>query len=289
MQSKFFVFIQSTLKGIGQIMLQENTITGILFLIGIFYGSILSGAAALLSTLTGTVTAILLKYNRKEIEQGLYGFSATLVGVAMATFMQPNFIVWIAIIAGSALAAILQHFFIAKKIPAFTFPFILVTWILVYVFHHIIPEGSSAVSSPGPMSDDGFDIGVHGFGEVIFQGSVMSGFLFLVGVFINRPIAALYGMMGAIISAYIAVRYAEPTLDINMGLFSFNALLCGITFAGDKPIDGIWVLLSVVLSLFIDIGMLKMGWLVFTFPFVASSWVTLLVQKYVPTKLGLSK
>ena len=33
------------LKGLGQIMLQENSVTGLLFLIGIFYGSIAMGLA----------------------------------------------------------------------------------------------------------------------------------------------------------------------------------------------------------------------------------------------------
>lgn len=81
--------LSTLLKGIGQIMLQENSLTGLLFLIGIFYGSIIMGLAALLAAICGTVTAYLLKYDKTEITQGLYGFSAALVGVAAMLFLKP--------------------------------------------------------------------------------------------------------------------------------------------------------------------------------------------------------
>lgn len=80
--------LSTLLKGIGQIMLQENSLTGLLFLIGIFYGSIIMGLA-LLAAICGTVTAYLLKYDKTEITQGLYGFSAALVGVAAMLFLKP--------------------------------------------------------------------------------------------------------------------------------------------------------------------------------------------------------
>lgn len=59
-------FTTQVLKGIGQIMLQENALTGLLFLIGITCGSIEMGLGALLATVSGTATAILLKYNKKR-------------------------------------------------------------------------------------------------------------------------------------------------------------------------------------------------------------------------------
>ncbi len=282
MNSKTSIFIRTVFRGIGQIMLQENAITGLLFLTGIFYGSVVGGIAALLSAITGTLVAYLLKYDESEIEQGLYGFSATLVGVAMVFYMSPGWVIWIAVILGAALATIIQHLFIQKKLPGFTFPFVIITWVLLYLFHHVIIEpGSVAVAAEVPEKN-GFATSIHGFGEVIFQDSTISGLLFLLGVYINRPIAALYGIAGAVISAYVAIHCSEPVPDIQMGLFSFNAILCAITFAGEDRADGIYVLIAVLLSVFIDIGMLMMNWTVLTFPFVAASWITLLVKKIIP-------
>ncbi|MBO9618475.1 MAG: urea transporter [Niabella sp.] len=288
MQSKSFIFIRTLFRGIGQIMLQENALTGLLFLIGIFYGSLLGGIAALVSAVVGTLTAYLLKYDQQEIEQGLYGFSATLVGVAMVFFFKSVPVIWIAVIVGSVLAAMLQHFFIVKKLPGFTFPFIVVTWILLYLFHQVIPEPNSVSLVNELAEKDEFATGLHGFGEVIFQDSVIGGLLFFLGVFINKPVAALYGLAGAMLSAYIAIHLAEPTPDIEMGLFSFNALLCAITFAGDDPVDGIFVLFSVALAVVFDVLMIRIHWSVLTFPFVAASWVTLLLKKWIPVPKKVS-
>lgn len=79
-------FIEIILRGISQIMLVNNVITGILFLIGIFYNSWLIGIGAVIGVLAGTFTALLFKYKRDDINQGLYGYNGTLVGLATIYF-----------------------------------------------------------------------------------------------------------------------------------------------------------------------------------------------------------
>lgn len=266
-------------------MLQENAWSGALFLAGIFYGSIVMGIAALLAAITGTLTATLLKYGQSEIEKGLYGFSATLVGVALTFYFDADPVIWIAVVAGAAGATVIQHFFIRKKIPGFTFPFILITWLFLYLFHHLYQGvNSPAMSEVIPEADD-FATSTRGFGEVIFQGSAVAGIIFFIAVFISKPIAALYGIVAALLSAWVSLLFAEPSVDIHMGLFSFNAVLCAITFTGEKPKDGIFVLFSVVLTVLIDVLMLKMNCSVLTFPFVAASWITLAIKKIVPERI----
>lgn len=281
---KINFYIKTILASIGQIMLQENPWTGLLFLIGIFYGSPVMGIAAILSASVGIVTAQLLKYDKTEIEQGFYGFSATLVGVALTFSFKPEPIIWLTIIIGSALAAILQHAFIRRKIPAFTLPFIIVTWICLYVFHNIDVIGAPVIPAESLANEDGLTTVAHGFGEVIFQGSIIAGILFILAVFISSPIAALYAIAAGLISACLSYQFAEPDVDIHMGLFSFNAVLCAITFSGIRVRDGIYVLFSIIFSTLIDVYMLKMGCSVLTFPFVAASWITLFVKKNLPAE-----
>jgi urea transporter len=48
------------------------------------YGKLAVGVAVLISTAAGTFTAMTLKYDKSQINAGLYGFSAALVGVALA-------------------------------------------------------------------------------------------------------------------------------------------------------------------------------------------------------------
>lgn len=284
MKSKISLYSKTILTSIGQIMLQENPWTGLLFLAGIFYGSVVMGIAAILSAVTALITALLLKFDKNETEQGLYGFSAVLVGVALTFFFKPEIVIWIAIIAGSSLAAILQHVFIKRKIPVFTLPFIIIIWIGLYIFHNVFIIGGPVSGSELLNDQNELATVAHGFGEVIFQGSILAGVIFILAVFINNPVAALYAIASGVLSAYISLQFSEPQTDIHMGLFSFNAVLCAITFSGTRVRDGIYVLFSILVSTLFDIYMVKMGWAPLTFPFVASSWITLLLKKSVPAK-----
>ncbi|WP_413533145.1 urea transporter [Empedobacter brevis] len=286
-------FIDQVLKGLGQIMLQENRFTGLLFLIGIFLGSIEGGIGAIVSTAVATLTATLLKYDKAEINAGLYGFSAALIGVALTFMFDSTFLLWFFLIIASALAAIIQHFFIKKNIPVFTFPFILLTWILVYFIHHFTTIGPANVSDVQPLlGADDLLTSTNGFGEVIFQGGPISGIIFFIAVFIGSPVAALYGLAASIFSAEIANLFGEPVDQIHMGLFGFNAVLTAIVFAGTKKIDGFWVLFSVFITVLVDVVLVKLNILaafggVLTFPFVVASWCTLLIKKYANRFLGV--
>lgn len=277
------------LKGIGQIMLQENAITGLLFLIGISIGSINMGIATIVSVISGNIIAILLKYDKKEVEAGLYGFSPALVGVALLLFYQPSIIVWISVIIGSVLASILQHFFIIKNIPAFTFPFVLVTWIVFYIFNNIYPvEASEATSSIINNTYSIYLFALKGIGQVIFQDKLIIGIIFLIGILVNSPIAALYALIGSVISGWMAGFMSMPLDTIYMGLFSYNAVLCAIVFA-DKRTDAIgWAAISVMLSLLIAIVMYQLELTQLTFPFVASTVITLAIKKRIENKLKIA-
>ena len=63
-------FIDAVLRGIGQVMLQNNSFTGLIFLAGIFCNSLLFGGAVLLGTAASTATAMLLGVDRVRIREG---------------------------------------------------------------------------------------------------------------------------------------------------------------------------------------------------------------------------
>jgi len=288
-----FQILTEVLKGIGQIMLQENIYTGILFTAGIFLGSLSMGIAVLIATLAGTLTAKAFRYDKDEIAMGLYGFSPALVGVALAFLFRSDVIIWVAIVIGGSLAAIIQHFFIKRKIPVFTFPFILVSWVLVFSLHSFtsIPPSEALSAIPQATRADSFFAETNSFGEVIFQGNVWTGIIFFIAVYLSSPLAALYGFVGAAIGSTYSLAVHEPGSEVHMGLFGFNAVLCAIAFAGNKKTDGIWVFVSVLLCAFInttlvnaDISILKTAGGVFTFPFVSATWVTLLIKNLVDKK-----
>jgi urea transporter len=288
-KQSFLVNVAPFFKGIGQIMLQNNSWTGFFFLAGICCGSFIMGFAAIIAVITGTYTARLFKYNEDEIDSGMYGFSAALVGVALICFFQPTIIIWIAILVGSALAAVIQHLFIAKKIPGFTFPFIVVTWLFLIIVHFFPTLVRPQPGATNTYANDHLTLFSHGFGQVIFQDNVWAGILFIIGVFISRPIAAIYAIVSIALSGLIAYQLKEPVNAIYLGLFSYNAVLCAITFAGKKAKDFIMGLIAVVLSVFVMIQMRYLNLTALTFPFVLAAWLTLIikvVKHAVISKLG---
>lgn len=268
---------KTVLIGIGQIMLQENAVTGILFLAGIFIGSFYMGLAALLAAITGTLTSYLLKYNTKEINSGLYGFSPALVGVAVMLFLKPVFIAWIIIVIGSALAAMLQNFFIKKNIAAFTFPFVIVTWIIYYSVSYIYPGLLSESNPLVPSEIDKYLFAVKGFGQVIFQANIFSGALFVIGVFFHSRIAGLYGILGAIIAAILAFYFTTADSIAN-GIISYNAVLCAIALAGKELKNILWAFIATAFSVILLLLMMKFNILALTFPFVLGTYLTLLIK-----------
>ena len=114
METKSENFLTANLIGMGQIMLQENKWTGLLFLIGIWYGSPIMGVAVTLSVVVGTATAWFLKYDKAEIYSGLYGFNAALVGAGLDFYFAPGVLVWVAIVVASALSTVLMHVFLRR-------------------------------------------------------------------------------------------------------------------------------------------------------------------------------
>ncbi|QIK58398.1 urea transporter [Dysgonomonas sp. HDW5A] len=269
------------LKGIGQIMLQNNALTGLLFLIGILINSPLMAVAAVVAVLVGTLTAKVLKFNEDNINSGLYGFNATLVGVALIAFFEPTITIWISIIVLSAVSTLIMNFCLEKKIPVFTFPFIVLTWISLYVFHSVAPIPDAAPDyleelihyHPFSLLDYGL-----GFGEVIFQGSLISGVIFFIAVYMSSPTAALYGLFGALFGVIVAILLKDRIEDVKLGMFSFNAVLCAIVFSGPKKINGLYVVIAVLLSGITEEIMLRLDLPVLTFPFVMGTWLTLVIK-----------
>lgn len=77
-------------RGIGQVMFQNNALSGLLMLAGIACNSWILALLALAGNIVSTLTACLCKYSREDIRNGLYGFNGTLVGIAIGVFMEIN-------------------------------------------------------------------------------------------------------------------------------------------------------------------------------------------------------
>ncbi len=283
--------LNATLTGVGQIMLQENRWTGVLFLIGLCTGNWIFGVAAFVASSIGALTALTLRFPEKEISSGLYGFSAALVGVALVFLFTSTILLWALLLLGSVAAALLQGFFLRRALPAYTLPFILLTWALVFFIQqtallppaHFVQKVFTAPAYPYLFA------ATNGFGEVIFQDSLWAGLLFFIGVGISNPLAAGYALVASLMGAGVAFWTGAEGTEIQMGIFGFNAVLTAIVFAGPTRQAALWTFLGVAITVFLHLLFVKTAWFrsvggPFTFPFVLGTWMTLFFRKKIPAK-----
>ncbi len=260
-------------------MLQECVYTGIFFLVGIFYGSVLMGIALILATFCGTLTAHLLHYDDEDIARGLYGFNAALVGVALCLFIENSFWLWLLIIIGALLSTIIQHFFLLKHIQVYTLPFVLTSWFLIWTGQIIAP----LVSNPGTSILSGASLELlfplRAFGQVIFQENWISGFLFFIGVFLSSRRAALFGLTAALIAGLIAFLMGTGITAINQGLLSFNAVLCAIAINDKGKSTFLLAIGAIIISVLLSLLFLRLSLIQLTFPFVVATVICLYFNK----------
>src|SRR5262245_21209643 len=77
-------------RGIGQVFFQENALPGVCFVLGISLSSPLMAIGGVVGAVIGAATAKLLKLDQSEWLAGIYGFNATLVGIATLFFFRPG-------------------------------------------------------------------------------------------------------------------------------------------------------------------------------------------------------
>jgi len=294
-------FLDSVLRGIGQVMLQNNGYTGLLFLAGVFYSSAASGWAVLLGATVSTATAVLLEVDRSQVRDGLFGFNGALAAVALALFFEPGSLVWVYAVFAAACSTILMAAVVRLaetwKIPALTAPFVVTTLCFVMAsarFSGLDPTSVLPVAAlPAPAAAGGAVTShavvegvLTGLAQVFFQGSAVAGLILAAGLLINSRtafVAAILGSLGGLLVAW-GLGAAEPS--IRSGLFGFNSALTAIAMNGGRfaPSSAsivygtVAVAVTAVVYAAVSGALEPLGLPALTSPFVLVVWVFLLAS-----------
>jgi urea transporter len=270
------------LRGVAQVMFQPNAATGAFFVAGLAVGSPLVAFGALLGSAIGTGTAILCKFPREEIEQGLYGFNSALVGVAPLVLLRQWPTTWLAIAIGCVLAAIVTR--LCRRFvpfPTYTGPFIVVTWALLLAIHGMSGHEIDASPGPAPAATEslaGFLSEVlSGEAEVWLEASPVTGLLFLIGIALSDWRHATMAAIGSTFGTLLAFYHRDPEASIALGIYGYNAALAAIALWLARP-----SLVPVLLAAGISVPLTEffpgaLGLPALTAPFVAASWIVLIL------------
>ncbi len=281
--------IRVVLRGIGQVFFQENALTGACFVLGIAASSLLMAAGAVVGSAIGAATARLARFDPGEIAAGIYGFNATLVGIATFFYFQPGLssvaLLGFGCVVATFVTRLLRQFL---PFPTYTSPFILTTWVLYFIGPAL---GASWIGPGEPVAAGNVLQAVaNGVSQVMFQANLITAAFFVLGIALSEWRHAVWVVAASALGVLVAnyhVTPAQRALDperlvarflsenIHLGLYSYNATLPAVAlFVWRRSL--IPALLGVLLSVPLTELVPMTGLPALTAPFVLATWLVLI-------------
>jgi urea transporter len=254
-------FVDSCLRGVGQVCFMNNPLTGLAILVAMTVAEPWLGFAGALGLVVSTGAAILIGMDRGATRAGLYGFNGVLVGAGMSLFLQPDWdalvMVWIVVGAffSTVLHAALANVFLgAWKVPPFTLAFNFMTLMfligalnfangrvggLVAPADAQVTSGSvsntlrSAAEAASANNVEGiFNAVFRGIGQLFFANSAWAGIIIVVGIALASRIAAGFALVGSAAGMLTGLAVGGSGVAIYNGLWGFNSFDAALAIGG---------------------------------------------------------
>jgi urea transporter len=302
-------FIDINLRGAGQVMFQDHPLSGLLFLAAIAWGSLAAGAlevliGGVLGLVAGTLTAIWLKADAKSLAEGLYGYNAVLVGLALPTFLAPSPLLWCYVLLGGAVSVVcmlgMTNVGRVWGVAALTFPFVLTSWLLLlatYGFAGLEGEGLPFANRIEPIDasaanllDPAAFIGgvLKSVSQVFLKGDAVAALLLLTGLAVSSLRAALLAFGAALLAVVTAHALGAEAELISAGLLGFSPVLTAIALGTVFYAPSVRVLayaalgtvFTVIVQGAMNVALAPFGIPTLTAPFVLAAWLFALPRQH---------
>lgn len=301
-------FVDINLRGVGQVMFQNNPLSGAFFLAALCWGSIAAGVphvaiGGVTALVAATVTAQCQHADEALLGSGRCGYNGILTGLALSYFLGPGLAVWAYAALGGAITAIamLGPMNAAKpwSVPAHTYPFIFTTWILL-----LAAQGFSGISAPTPttssvataldpaLSDPtkivDFVQGVsHSISQVFFKADGVSALLLLAGLAVNSLAAAAFAVGGAVLAVITAHLFGVESELITSGLQGFSPVLAAIALGtvfhrpsvGVAAYAALGTVITVIVQSSLNVALTPLGLPPLSAPFDVVAWILFRIRK----------
>jgi urea transporter len=218
-------------------------------------------------------------YPQADIDIGLYGYNGILLGMLISlTFAWSPTLPLLIIVTGGlsslVLAPWMQRLRERQWLPAFTFPFVALSWLLLSL---ATPLQLQVLPSPLPLLSDLDWLNVmaallRGLGQVIFLEQPLAGLCLLSGLLLADRRAALWALLGSAGGLALALCQGWPQHSALTGLHGYNAALAGIALSQvhGRP----WApLLGILLALLVQPGFTALDLPALTMPFILACWL----------------
>lgn len=267
------------LNGFSQIFLQAHTGCGLLVLLAIAIGAPQLLGAALLGGLSSTLTAQRRGYAKADIALGLYGYNGILLGMLISlqfawSALLPLLIILAAGLSSLVLAPWMRRMRERRWLPAFTFPFVALSWLLLWLAPSLQLELHNDPATAAYSLDwfSGLLALLRGLGQVIFLDKPLAGLCLWLGLLLADRRAAYWALLGSAAGLSLALQQGWDQHSALAGLYGYNATLAAIALSQvhRQP----WApLLGIGLALLLQQGFTALGLAPLTMPFILACWL----------------
>ncbi len=301
-------FVDCNLRGIGQVMFQDNPLSGALFFAAIVWGSLAAGVPQVaicgaLAVVVATLTAQWLRADTAALRAGLYGFNGFLVGLALATFIAPGPLLWTYVALGAAVSVVTMtataNALKALGVPTLTFPFVLVTWLLLLATYGFAGLGGDALPAEDVIAPyesvataqlgvgDFLQATLFSISQVFLKASIFAALLFLAGLAVNSIAAAVAAVGGAALAVVTAHLLGAESDLITGGLLGFSPVLTAVALGTVFHPPGMRVaayaalgtIFTVIAQAAFNVALTPLAIPALTGPFVLVTWLFLLPRQ----------
>lgn len=260
--------LSAVLAGISQIYFVNHVFAGVLMLLAVAWVSPYMALTMTLATLSGTLLARWRNWEPQVWRDGLFGFNAALVGLAVGLFAPPHPGLLVLAAAGGAASAWL-YFSLRRMagIPWYTLPFNLLVLPWLYA------SGSRLLEVP-----EGHKFALSAVGQVVFLPDSLSALLICASLLLAGAGLLCWALVGGVLASLIAWGLGVSTDYIAFGLAGYNGVLTAIGLYWHR-LPMAWILAGIGAAGVMTGLMLKLGLPMLTMPFVLSCWLCLALRR----------
>jgi urea transporter len=295
---------QRTVEGIGKVVFQKNVATGLLILAGIFMSSWTAAIGCLFGAGLATLTASLLRSERKILDSGVFGMNGALTGLALFTMtgmgsnlnslLNLNSWLWAGagVLFSTVLVSSLSSWLHSKRLPVLAAAYCAATWLCIAALQQFAGLSISVVrGDPNPTglaTQAGswaaiLNGSMNAISSIFMQHGWLPALLILLSIAIQSRVAAVFAAAGAVAGSATALALGAPDTIVQSGLYSCNAAMAAIFLGGilrgdlkhrfSYALSG--AILAIVASAAVASILNPFGLPILLFPSVLVGWVAL--------------
>lgn len=276
--NRFLNLTTALLNGNSQIFLQRHPLCGALLLLAIALENLALLPGTLLGGLTGLLVAWRLDYAEADVDAGLYGYNAALVGLLFASHFLWSPTMAPLLIAAAALATALLHALLRRGrlrggLPVYTLPFVLIGWLALSQADTFGLERRIGEALVLQADTPGLAAALlRSIGQVIFLADPLAGACVLLALLAAGWRVASWALVAAVLGLAAGWALGGEQNAALLGLYGYNAVLAALALCHRRawaPLAGILLTLP-LLTCFSALGLPAL-----TAPFILACWLVL--------------